>query len=559
MIIVFALCAILLQQLIPILIERNAVHDAVRSAEQTIAEYKALREYYADNSIKKVLSKADLKMSSEQMGDSVAFSLVTAMFHDLSTRQDSNLVRIKLYSPFPFPDRESRQQDAFSQDAWEYIKSNPDKSYVRTVDKYGVQSVRVGMAYVMNSDTCVSCHNSHVLSPRSGWKLGDISGVLEVETDLTEQIENAHQLGNRITLMLLAMIVLTLLVTTWVFKIRVAKPLAGAAREAKRISEGDLKTYEQSFTNDEVGLLRSSLATMKMRLADVISGIRESAHGVSDSAEQASQGTQEQASSLEEVASTMEQMTEVVKQNAGNAAKAQELAADTDAIAKRSLVVVSSTIGAMASIENSNKKVSDIIVVIQNIAFQTNLLALNAAVEAARAGEHGRGFAVVASEVRELSGRCATAAKEIRELIDNSVSSVAEGSALIDETAEALSEITSEVANVSSMIVEIAAASKEQALGISQVNKAILQMDEMTQSNASLVEQAAAASEALGAQAEELTSLVAYFKLNNSGSDITRQLADSRRSIRKTEGVSSDTVLSKQRQPLAADDEWEDF
>ncbi len=395
--------------------------------------------------------------------------------------------------------------------------------------------------------------------------------VLIEKSILNDTISSSEQaIANYITLIFIAIGVVSLLLTAWIFRVKIAYPLADASGIAKKISDGDLRADGESFSDDDVGALRVALNTMKTKLATVISGIREGAHRVSDSAEQVSQGninlsqrTQEQASSLEEVASTMEQMTETVNHNSENATQAKNLASETNEIAKKSLVVVSSTIGAMATIEKSNKKIADIITVIQNIAFQTNLLALNAAVEAARAGEQGRGFAVVASEVRDLAGRSANAAKEIKELIDDSVSNVADGSDLIDETGEALSEIAVAVDNVSSMIAEIAAASKEQSLGISQVNKAILQMDEMTQSNASLVEEAAAASEALGAQAEELTSLVSYFKLSDSmpALESARKINPGSK-YRETEKLSSQAALPPRHNEGTStdeDDEWKDF
>jgi methyl-accepting chemotaxis protein len=394
--------------------------------------------------------------------------------------------------------------------------------------------------------------------------------VLIEKSILNDTISTSeHMIANYITLTFIATGVVSLLLTALMFRIKIAYPLADVSDVAKKISGGDLRADKDSFSDDDVGALRMSLNTMKANLARVIGGIREGAHGVSDSAEQVSQGninlsqrTQEQASSLEEVASTMEQMTETVNHNAENATQAKNLASETNEIAKKSLVVVSSTIGAMATIEKSNKKIADIIIVIQNIAFQTNLLALNAAVEAARAGEQGRGFAVVASEVRDLAGRSANAAKEIKELIDDSVSNVADGSDLIDETGEALSEIATAVENVSSMIAEIAAASKEQSLGISQVNKAILQMDEMTQSNASLVEEAAAASEALGAQAEELASLVSYFKLSGSVRVLENpQKINAGGKYREIEKSSAQTSFPGHNEGFGTDedDEWKDF
>jgi methyl-accepting chemotaxis protein len=209
----------------------------------------------------------------------------------------------------------------------------------------------------------------------------------------------------------------------------------------------------------------------------------------------------------------MEQMTGTTSQNASNAQLTNKLAQDASKLAENGVQVVRNAVQAMNEIDNSSKKIADIIKVIDEIAFQTNLLALNAAVEAARAGEQGRGFAVVASEVRNLAGRSATAAKEIKTLIEDSVAKVESGSALVNESGKSLEDIVSSVKKASVMATEIAEASKEQSEGIEQVNKAILQMDEMTQQNASLVEQAAAASEAMGAQAEELSALVSYFDL----------------------------------------------
>jgi methyl-accepting chemotaxis protein len=223
--------------------------------------------------------------------------------------------------------------------------------------------------------------------------------------------------------------------------------------------------------------------------------------------------TQEQASALEETASSMEEITSTVKQNADNAYQANQLAANARTQAEQGGAVVSKAVAAMAAINHSSKKIADIISVIDGIAFQTNLLALNAAVEAARAGEQGRGFAVVADEVRKLAQRSAEAAKEIKTLIGDSVEKVEGGTRLVDETGQVLTEIVTAVKKVSDIVAEIAAASQEQSTGIEHVNKAVMQMDEMTQQNAALVEEAAAASESVDAQAQSLQQLVAFFKV----------------------------------------------
>jgi len=300
----------------------------------------------------------------------------------------------------------------------------------------------------------------------------------------------------------------------------VTTPIVHASDLLKIITKGDLSTPLFEDDGDEISWLYNSFCVMQNKLTEVIAGIRNGANEVSTAAEQVSQGnadlsqrTQEQASSLEEIASSMEEMIGTVNQNSENAQQANQLAIAARDEAQHGDQIVAQAIIAMGDINSSSKEIADIISVIDEIAFQTNLLALNAAVEAARAGEQGRGFAVVASEVRNLAGRSATAAKEIKGLIKDSVAKVEEGSKLVDESGEALDKILGSVKKVSDIISEIAASSQEQSDGIVQVNRALLQMDEMTQQNASLVEEAAAASEAMGTQAEELTSLVSYFKL----------------------------------------------
>jgi methyl-accepting chemotaxis protein len=249
-----------------------------------------------------------------------------------------------------------------------------------------------------------------------------------------------------------------------------------------------------------------------------------------------SQRTEEQSSSLEETASSMEEMTTTVKQNADNAGQANQLAMAARDQAEKGGSVVSQAVKAMADINDASKKIADIIGVIDDIAFQTNLLALNAAVEAARAGEQGRGFAVVASEVRSLAGRSATAAKEIKELIQDSVRKVEDGSVLVTQSGQTLEKIVASVKKVSDIVAEIAAASREQSSGIEQVNRAVMQMDELTQQNAALVEQATAASQAMAEQVRGLNEMLARYRITEAAfnSANTAALAATERPARES-------------------------
>lgn len=355
---------------------------------------------------------------------------------------------------------------------------------------------------------------------------GEVIGILYVGINKNEFFAAIRKILSNITFTVIAFGLVICLISIQMVRKVVMKPVNQGIELTSEIARGNLYTDISIERKDELGELFEALDLMQAKLTEVIHGIRNGANEVRDSSEQVGQGnielsqrTQEQASSLEEIASSMEEMTSTVNQNADNANQASLLAQKARDEAENSRQIVGKAISAMNIIKESSAKISDIISVIDEIAFQTNLLALNAAVEAARAGEHGRGFAVVASEVRNLAGRCTSAAKEIKELIHDSVDKVNDGTKLVNSSGDALEEIVLEVKKVSDIVTEIAAASREQSAGINQVNKALLQLDEMTQQNASLVEEAAAASESMGEQAKDLSELVSYFKLEEQEKD----------------------------------------
>jgi len=309
----------------------------------------------------------------------------------------------------------------------------------------------------------------------------------------------------------------------------IARPLRHAAEVAGEITNGHLNQQLVIHSNDEIGMLQHALQAMSDKLVDIVSSVRDNSVGVSTASQQIARGnddlsqrTQEQASNLEETASSMEEMTATVKQNAENAAQANRLARGAREQAEQGGKVVMETVAAMREIDASSRKMVDIVGLIDEIAFQTNLLALNAAVEAARAGEQGRGFAVVATEVRSLAQRSAAAAKEIKALIGESGERVRAGSALVDRSGQSLAQIVDGVKKVTDIVAEIAAASQEQSAGIDQVNHAVSQMDEMTQQNAALVEEAAAAARAMQEQAAELTRQMRFFHLGNEDGHAVR-------------------------------------
>ncbi|MBU9337840.1 methyl-accepting chemotaxis protein [Burkholderia multivorans] len=305
----------------------------------------------------------------------------------------------------------------------------------------------------------------------------------------------------------------------WITR-RITAPIAIAVDVARTVAQGDLGSRIAVTGNDETRDLLDALRTMNARLIDIVGRVRDSsnsiAHAVGEIAAgnlDLSQRTEEQAASLQETAATMEEFTSTVRLNAENAQQASALAANASDVAQRGSAVVGRVVETMTEIGDSSSKIADITGIIEGIAFQTNILALNAAVEAARAGEQGRGFAVVASEVRSLAQRSSTAAKEIKALIGASVQTIRDGSALADEAGKTMADVTQAVARVTDIMGEIAAASAEQSRGIEQVNLTITQMDQTTQQNAALVEQAAAASKSLDAQGRELSQTVAAFRM----------------------------------------------
>ncbi len=339
------------------------------------------------------------------------------------------------------------------------------------------------------------------------------------------------------------------------------------ARVLDALAHGNLTQKIERDYKGSFGKLKNDANATVEKLIDIIGGILESANAVSGGADEIAQGntdlsqrTEEQASSLEETASSMEEMTSTVKQSSENAQHANRLSMDAQSKAEKGGAVVADAVKAMSEINNSSKRIADIIGVIDEIAFQTNLLALNAAVEAARAGEQGRGFAVVAGEVRNLAQRSAGAAKEIKDLIRDSVNKVDDGTELVNQSGETLKDIVAAVQQVCRMMSDISTASMEQTSGIEQVNVAISQMDEMTQQNAALVEQASAAGEALSEQARQLMKLIGFFTVDESAVKVSHSAPmHAARGAVKSKAKAKAKAPSSSNQAYDSGDVWEEF
>ena len=342
-----------------------------------------------------------------------------------------------------------------------------------------------------------------------------------------------------------------LLGAAWLIR-SIRQPLVQANELASRIAQGDLSMDIDTTRGDEFGDLMKSLASMNQSLGRMVNQVRQSTDSIATASAEIATGnndlaqrTEQTSSNLQSTASSMDQLTGTVQQSADSARQAGSLAADASAVAERGGAVVKQVVFTMEEINASSRKISDIIGVIDGIAFQTNILALNAAVEAARAGEQGRGFAVVASEVRSLAQRSAEAAKEIKTLIGTSVEKVASGTKLVSDAGVTMSDIVLSVRKVADVIGEITAAASEQSSGISHVNQAIGNLDQMTQQNAALVEESAAAAESLREQADQLARAVAVFKISGAPS-----LAPQNRPARDIT-PRAENLTYKRPQPLA--------
>jgi methyl-accepting chemotaxis protein len=358
--------------------------------------------------------------------------------------------------------------------------------------------------------------------------LSALSDQIEFQTSGTqraskEAVADVASLEMTVWVATAASVLIAMVLGLWIVR-SITRPINQAVAVARAVAAGDLSVEIRSQSKDETGLLLQALSDMQSGLVKVVGTVRSGSESVATASAQIAQGNQDlsartesQASALEETAASMEELSSTVKQNADNAKQANQLAQSASSVAVQGGEVVAQVVDTMKGINDSSKKIADIISVIDGIAFQTNILALNAAVEAARAGEQGRGFAVVAAEVRSLASRSAEAAKEIKTLINDSVQRVGHGTTLVDQAGATMNEVVASIRRVTDIMGEISAASTEQSQGVAQIGEAVMQMDQVTQQNAALVEEMAAAANSLRGQAGDLVQAVAVFKLGQGG------------------------------------------
>ncbi|MDD9941815.1 MAG: methyl-accepting chemotaxis protein [Myxococcales bacterium] len=537
----------------------NAIETATRNATRTIRGFRTLRGYYTRNVVKPVKASGALSVHYEH-GQDGAIPLPATMIHELSEElsQQQDGIELKLFSRYPFPNRASRKLDEYQRQALDYLERSPEETFVRVQEMNGRTVVRVAQADTLQAQACVGCHNSHPETPRTGWALGDVRGVLEVaapiESDLrrndalVKQTERYALLGYGILAIFVALVLYVIR-----RRLRVVRDFAALT------ATGDLsRAIESAKWRDEVGVVRSSFSTMVSNLRNLVQSItrastsvRSKSSEIQDGLAELSRVTENGAAAVHQTSAATEQMTATVDQNAENARVTHELTLRTAEKARSGRGTLSDAVDAMNDLADTSSRVSDIVSMVDEIAFQTNMLALNAAVEAARAGEHGRGFAVVATEVRRLSARTSAAADEIQQLVRASEHKTRSAQQQVEVSGKVFDEIAADVESISQSASEIAAATREQATGIEEVNKAVVMMDQLVSSSTAMIGEVSGAANAMGADADDLARSVAMFKLPNRGTPANSNAAGP---MDKPATVDATTLES----PNVGDDEVDD-
>ena len=549
-IVLFTVAIIALSFYIPSQIENRAVEGATSASKQTAKQFKVLRKYYVQNVLNKVKAGSDMKPAINHKDDPNAFPLPATMIHDLGALLKNEGTTVNLFSAYPFPNRKSRVLDNFQTEAWDFLVKNPKSVFVEETKKAGKSIVRVAVADTMVAQGCVSCHNSHPDTPRIGWKLGDVRGVLEINSDISEQVAASASTGTKIMFALIGTLLFIIASIYVVFKSVIAKKLSTLDSSINDLATGssDLTQRLDESGNDEISGLASGfnkfLENHRIFIKEIVGAaqqLSESSAEMSSITVQAKRDSAEQKSQLGIVATAVNEMAATVQEVASNTVTADESARNAKNETTEGLQVVQENIHITNTLSNEIKNAADVIQalksdsegigsvldVIRGVSEQTNLLALNAAIEAARAGEHGRGFAVVADEVRTLASKTQESTVEIQEMIeklqkgaDSAVTAMEKGISTVEDsvkqatqTGESLKSISTTVNSISDINTQIASAVEEQSAVAEDINKNVVIVDDLAQRGEESSSNIASANEQLNQLAENLTAQVSRFKI----------------------------------------------
>ena len=478
---------------------QQAIDNAIDGAEINANQFKALRGYYAKNVIAKVLAASDIKPSVDHANTKGSIPLPATMIHDLSEQFSKLGTQVKLYSPYPFPNRKSRQVDKFGNKAWAALESDIDGIYTEVEESGDKTFVRVGVPDTMQAQSCVNCHNNHPLTPKANWQLNDLRGVLEINVDISEQLAAVDNLSFVFSIGLVIAFIILIATVIVIFRHFILRRLVDLRCAIHDVSKGtgDLTLRLKIESKDEIGDVCDQFNTLMQELHDLISDIIKNTKSISvlsgDVAKYSRQnndGLDKQRQDIGEVETSLNTMMDSITEVVNSTQQAAEVTLASQDISNSGNVTVSNTvkdIGKMSdSIESAaqvidqlaqdSEKISSVLEVIKGIADQTNLLALNAAIEAARAGDQGRGFAVVADEVRGLAGRTQQSVNDINEMIEklqsataNAVEAITQGRSLAEkavvnaeEAGKSLGAVSSSIQTIAEMNTKVASEAEQQ-------------------------------------------------------------------------------------------------
>ncbi len=535
---------------IPNQLKLAAEQQAIDSAQRTVNQFKQVRGYYTANIIKRVKASGSLQPHFDHKGYADRIPLPATMIHELSEIFEQQGTSLDLYSAYPFPHRNSRQLDEFQQQAWTALNQNPERVFSQRSDINGKSVVRVAMADTMQSEACVSCHNTHPQTPRTGWKLGDVRGVLEVQTPIDEQIAASQALGWKISAILIASLIVTLSALIYIFRSQIASRLDKMSIALENIAngKGDLRQRLDVTQNDEISQvanafnqfldgMKSMVTTLNSQTEELFtasSELQKAATQTREGTEQQDRETEQIATAVEQMSATAEEVARLAKETSTQAQQTLEIIMQGRQVVNESTrsfdnlsTEISTATQVIAELEADSSSIGSVLDVIRGIAEQTNLLALNAAIEAARAGEQGRGFAVVADEVRTLASRTQSSTAEIQQMIEklqsgvkNAVHAMSQGSAQLEVSLERSQDIHSSMERISEAMTSIndmnnsiTTAAHQQSQTTEEINRNINQVSTISQDCSRTAVDSENAANQLAGSGKKIATLLSRFRI----------------------------------------------